>query len=83
MQKQKPKKTEPRKKRERPKKQKKSLARKELKDIEALRRVQTMTPDEIPTMIATKPRIEKALAFADLLLCAVAVHGERTPLLLS
>lgn len=53
------------------------------RDIDALRRVQTMTPDEIPTMIATKPRIEKALAFADLLLCAVAVHGERTPVLVT
>ena len=53
------------------------------KDIKALRRVQTMTPDEIPTMIATRPRIEKALAFADLLLCAVAVHGERTPVLVT
>jgi alanine dehydrogenase len=53
------------------------------KSINALRRVQQMTPDEIPTMIATKPRIEKALAFADILLCAVAVHGERTPILVT
>lgn len=53
------------------------------RDINALRRVQSMTPDEIPTMIATRPRIEKALAFADLLLCAAAVHGERTPTLVT
>jgi alanine dehydrogenase len=53
------------------------------RDIKALRRVQRMTPDEIPTMVATRPRIEKALAFADILLCSVAVHGERTPVLVS
>jgi alanine dehydrogenase len=53
------------------------------RDINALRRVQAVTPDEIPTMIATRPRIEKALAFADLLLCAAAVHGERTPMLVT
>ena len=29
-------------------------------DINALRRVQTVTPDEVPTMIATRPHIEKA-----------------------
>lgn len=53
------------------------------KDINALRRVQRMTVDEIPTMVATRQRIEKALAFADILLCAVAVHGERTPVLVT
>ena len=52
-------------------------------DINALRRVQAATPDEVPTMIATRPRIEKALAFADILVCAVAVHGERTPVLVT
>jgi alanine dehydrogenase len=39
--------------------------------------------DEVPTMIATRPHIEKALAFADILVCAVAVHGERTPVLVT
>ena len=53
------------------------------KNINALRRVQRMTADEIPTMIATRARIEKALAFADILVCAVAVHGERTPVLVT
>ncbi len=53
------------------------------KDINALRRVQSVTADEVPTMIATRPRIEKALAFADLLVCSVAVHGERTPTLVT
>jgi alanine dehydrogenase len=52
-------------------------------DINALRRVQSVTTDEIPTMIATRPRIEKALAFADILLCSAAVHGERTPTLVT
>ncbi len=53
------------------------------KNINALRRVQTMTPDEIATMTATRPHIEKALAFADLLVCSVAVHGERAPTLVT
>jgi len=52
-------------------------------DINALRRVQSMTADEVPTMIATRPRIEKALAFADILLCSVAVHGEKTPIMVT
>ena len=38
---------------------------------------------EVPTMIATRRNIEKALAFADLFLCAVAVLGERTPILVT
>ncbi len=53
------------------------------RDIEALRRVQVHTAGEVPTMIATRSNIEKALAFADLFLCAVAVHGERTPVLVT
>lgn len=53
------------------------------RSIHALRRVQHYTPDEIPTMIATRPHIEKALAFADLFVCAAAVHGERAPLLVT
>ncbi len=53
------------------------------KNINALRRVQKMTFDEIPTMVATRARIEKALAFADILVCSVAVHGERTPILVT
>ena len=35
----------------------------------------------VPTMLATGPNIEKALSFADLVLAAVAVHGERAPIL--
>jgi alanine dehydrogenase len=52
-------------------------------DINALRRVQSMTADEVPTMIATRPRIENALTFADILVCSVAVHGERTPIIVT
>lgn len=37
----------------------------------------------VTTMLATKPNLEKALAFADLVLGAVAVHGERAPMLVS
>ena len=53
------------------------------RDIKALRRLQHETPDEIPTMVASQARIERALAFADLFLCAVALHGERTPILIT
>lgn len=53
------------------------------RDVQALRRVQRSTPDEIPTMVATRTNIEKALAFSDLFLCSVAVHGERTPILVT
>jgi alanine dehydrogenase len=35
------------------------------------------------TMLATRPNIEKALGFADLVLGAVAVRGERAPLLVT
>jgi alanine dehydrogenase len=34
-------------------------------------------------MLATKPNIEKALTFADLLLLAAATQGERAPLLIT
>ncbi len=37
----------------------------------------------VPTMLATRPNIEKALSFADLVLAAVAVRGERAPTLVS
>ena len=35
----------------------------------------------VPTMLATGPNIEKALSFADLVLAAAAIHGERAPIL--
>lgn len=53
------------------------------RSVQALRDLQHATPDEIPTMVATPVNIEKGLAFADLFLCSVAVHGERTPILVT
>jgi alanine dehydrogenase len=53
------------------------------RDIQALRAVQAHVGADVPTMLATRRNIEKALAFADLFLCAVAVHGERTPVLVT
>jgi alanine dehydrogenase len=38
---------------------------------------------QVPTMLATRPNIEKALSFADLVLAAVAVRGERAPVLVT
>ena len=37
----------------------------------------------VTTMLATRPNLEKALSFADLALGAVAVHGERAPVLVT
>ncbi len=51
------------------------------RNINALRKLQTHVGRDIPTMVATARNIEKTLAFSDLFLCAVAVHGERTPIL--
>lgn len=53
------------------------------KDINALRRLQGRVGKDVPTMIATRHNLEKALAFSDLFLFAVAVHGERAPILLT
>ena len=53
------------------------------RDIDAMRRLQDHVGYDVPTMTATRPHIEKALGFADLFLCAVAVHGERTPTLVT
>jgi alanine dehydrogenase len=53
------------------------------RDVQALRRLQRHTSEEVPTMVATPANIEKALAFADLFLCAVSAHGERTPILVT
>ncbi len=53
------------------------------RDVNALRRFQSRVGQEIPTMVATRSNIEKALQFADLFLCAVAVHGERAPILVT
>ncbi len=53
------------------------------RDVHALRRVHHEVGADVPTMISTRRNIEKALGFADIFLCAVAVHGERTPILVT
>jgi alanine dehydrogenase len=52
-------------------------------DVNALRRLQDQVGFDVPTMLATQRNIEKALAFADLFLCSVALHGERAPILVT
>jgi alanine dehydrogenase len=53
------------------------------RDIESLRRAALEAGGPVTTMLATRPNLEKALSFGDLVLGAVAVHGERAPLLVS
>lgn len=53
------------------------------KNVGVLRRLQDHVGYDVPTMIATRQNIEKAVAFADLFLCSVAVHGERAPMLVT
>jgi alanine dehydrogenase len=48
-----------------------------------LREVVAAVGPSVTTMLATRPNVEKALAFADLVLAAVAVHGERAPVLVT
>lgn len=50
---------------------------------ERLRDAACVMSSPVTTMLATRPNLEKALAFADLILGAVAVHGERAPMLVS
>lgn len=52
-------------------------------DVRRLRRLQSAVGSDVPTMLATRQNLEKALAFADLFLCAVSIHGERTPVLIT
>jgi len=47
--------------------------------IERLREAGRELDQRAPTLVATRPNIEKALAFADLALIAAAVHGQRAP----
>lgn len=49
--------------------------------VEHLREVAREVPPGFTTMLATTPNIEKALSFADLVLGAVAVRGQRAPVL--
>jgi alanine dehydrogenase len=53
------------------------------RSVEHLRYAMNHLGQSIPTMLATRPNLEKALAFADLLLLAAAVQGERAPLLIT
>jgi alanine dehydrogenase len=48
-------------------------------DIGQLRRAVDRLPRAVPTMVATPHNVERALAFADLLITAPALRGERAP----
>jgi alanine dehydrogenase len=53
------------------------------RDVSRLREAMSAIGRSVTTMLATRPNIEKALAFADLVLAAAAVHGQRAPLLVT
>jgi alanine dehydrogenase len=53
------------------------------RSVEHLRDVHRHVPAGYTTMLATRPNIEKALSFADLVLGAVAVSGQRAPILVT
>jgi alanine dehydrogenase len=52
------------------------------KSVDSLREV-ACEVGRVTTMLATRPNMEKALSFADLVLGAVAVHGQRAPILVT
>lgn len=51
--------------------------------VERLRAACAELPRPVATMLASPPNVEKALSFADLVLGAVAVHGQRAPVLVT
>jgi alanine dehydrogenase len=51
--------------------------------VEHLREAALEARHPVTTMLATRPNVEKALSFADLVLGAVAVRGERAPVLVT
>jgi alanine dehydrogenase len=51
--------------------------------VERLRVAAAELGRPLTTMLVSRPNLEKALAFADLVLGAVAVHGQRAPLLVT
>jgi alanine dehydrogenase len=51
--------------------------------VERLRRATAEAGRPFPTMLSSRPNLEKALGFADLVLGAVAVHGQRAPVLVT
>jgi alanine dehydrogenase len=53
------------------------------RDVQHLREATLEIRGPVTTMLATRPNIEKALGFADMVLGAVAVHGQRAPLLVT
>ena len=53
------------------------------RSVDRLREAALDLRSHATTMLATRPNIEKALGFGDLVLGAVAVHGERAPLLVT
>lgn len=50
--------------------------------VEQLRRARCALGPGLTTMLSTRPNITKALSFADVVLGAVAVRGERAPILI-
>jgi alanine dehydrogenase len=52
------------------------------KDVNVLQRVYTRFPGVV-TMISTKRNIERAIAYADVVVGAVLITGERTPILIT
>jgi alanine dehydrogenase len=51
--------------------------------VEHLRDAVDSLPGSVRTMLATRPNIERALAFADLVLGAAATRGRRAPILVT
>jgi len=51
--------------------------------VDQMRVASLELPRPLTTMLATRPNLEKALGFADLVLGAVAVRGQRAPLLVT
>ncbi len=53
------------------------------RSLECLRTAVQSLPHPVPTLLATRPNIENALSFADIVLGAAAVRGERAPVLVT
>lgn len=53
------------------------------RSVAHLREAAAVVGTHVPTMLASPANIEKAIAFADLVLLAAAVRGERAPLLVT
>jgi alanine dehydrogenase len=53
------------------------------RSVDRLRQASLEIRHPVTTMLATRPNVEKALAFADLVLGAVAVRGQRAPVVVS